>query len=178
MERYVDGDARAFDALYAALRAPVHAGLRRWLKVEAQVEDAFQTTLLKLHSSRARYRRGAPLLPWVMTIARNVALDHLRSRVSKEQALDQDVAEAIPDEGAHDVWSEADEREVIAAVQAALESLPPATQEVIRLHKLEGQAMAEVATQLGIREGAARVRAHRGYKVLAKELLGFWSNRG
>ena len=116
-------------------------------------------------------------MPWVLTIARNVALDHLRSRVAKEQSLDQAVAESLPDENVADRWSEADEREVIAAVQLALETLPPATREVVRLHKLEGKAMAEVAMMLGIREGAARVRAHRGYKALGKALAGFWTNR-
>lgn len=177
MERYADGDARAFDALFTALRGPVQASLRRWLRSDAQVDDAFQITVLKLHASRDRYRRGAAVLPWVLTIARNVALDHLRSRVAKEQSLDQAVAESLPDENVTDRWSEADEREVIAAVQAAIETLPPATREVVRLHKLEGKAMAEVATMLGIREGAARVRAHRGYKALGKALAGFWTNR-
>ena len=37
--------------------------------------------------------------------------------------------------------------------------------------------MAEVAEILGIKEGAARVRAHRGYKALAKLLLGFRAQR-
>jgi RNA polymerase sigma-70 factor (ECF subfamily) len=57
-------------------------------------------------------------------------------------------------------------REVLAAV----ERLPVGQREVIRLHKLEGLPMAEVAERLKVREGAVRVRAHRAYKGLA-ELL-------
>jgi RNA polymerase sigma-70 factor, ECF subfamily len=177
MERYVDGDPRAFDELYEAMRGPIISGLRRWLKTDHQVDDAFQITIMKLHTSRARYRRGAPVLPWVLTIARNVAVDQLRSRVAQEQALDPDQAEAIPDETGIDRWSEEDEREVIAAVHDAIDTLPKGVRDVVRLHKIEGKAMAEVAALLGIREGAARVRAHRGYKSLAKQLTGFWSRR-
>jgi RNA polymerase sigma-70 factor (ECF subfamily) len=102
-----------------------------------------------------------------------VALDHLRSKVSKERQLDEEQAARIPDERPAFDWSQEDEKEVIHAVRTAIEALPPASREVVRLHKLEGRPMAEVAEILGIKEGAARVRAHRGYKALARLLLGF-----
>ncbi len=175
MERYVDGDQQAFDALFRHIEGPLKGSLRRWLKAEDKVQDALQITLLKLHKSRGRYRRGAPVLPWVLTIGRNVALDYLRSKVSKERSLDEDAVARIPD-GSHERrWREEDEREVILAVRAAVDELPPSSREVVRLHKLEGRPMSEVAEILGIREGAARVRAHRGYKALARLLLGFRS---
>lgn len=172
MERYVDGDPSAFDAIFNQLRGPLTGALRRWLRTDDRVDDALQTTLLKLHSSRSRYQRGAPVLPWVLTIARNVALDRLRSRQSREWSLSEEEQAnlaAAPEEAP---WSAEDEREVIAAVHEAIEQLPASSQEVIRLHKIEGRPMSEVAQILGIKEGAARVRAHRGYKVLAKLLLG------
>lgn len=177
MERYVDGDPSAFDALFEQLQTPLRGCLRRWLRTDDKVEDALQNTLLKLHKSRERYRRGAPVLPWVMTIARNVALDYLRSRVSKERNLDEESAARIVDDRPVVDWSEEDEKEVVAAVREAVEQLPPASREVVRLHKLEGRSMAEVAEILGINEGAARVRAHRGYKALARLLLAFRSER-
>lgn len=177
MERYVDGDARAFDTLFTELRAPLKASLRRWLRTDDKVDDALQITLLKIHSSRARYKRGAPVLPWVITIARNVALDHLRSKTSKEKSLDDEMAAKIPAEQENLKWREEDEKEVIEAVRQAVEQLPPSSREVVRLHKLEGRSMSEVAEILGIKEGAARVRAHRGYKALARLLLGFRSGR-
>ena len=178
MERYVDGDAVAFDTLFSQLRGPISASLRRWLRTDDKVDDALQITWMKVHNSRARYRRGAPVLPWVLTIARNVALDHLRSRVAKERSLDDETARRIPDADADPInWSAEDEQEVVAAVREAVSQLPPSSREVVRLHKLEGRSMAEVAEILGIKEGAARVRAHRGYKALAKLLLGFRAQR-
>ncbi len=177
MERYADGDAEAFEALHDSLRAPLTASLRRWLKTDDKVKDALQISLMKIHNSRERYRRGAPVLPWVLTIARNVALDHLRSKVSQERSLDEEQAARIPDENAELNWGEDDEQEVIIAVRAAVDELPASSREVIKLHKLEGRPMSEVAEILGIKEGAARVRAHRGYKALARLLLGFKSGR-
>jgi RNA polymerase sigma-70 factor, ECF subfamily len=172
MERYVDGDVRAFDSLYTMMIGAVTATLRRWLHADDKVNDALQVTWLKLHASRTRYHRGAPVLPWVMTIARNVALDQLRGAKSRERQLDDEAAERIADEKAEIDWSKEDELEVIAAVRASIDQLPESTREVIRLHKLEERPMSEVAEILGIKEGAARVRAHRGYKALARLLLG------
>jgi RNA polymerase sigma-70 factor (ECF subfamily) len=177
MERYADGDVSAFDELYEQLRPPLISNLRRWLHADDKVQDALQVSLLKIHASRQRYRRGAPVLPWVMTIARNVALDHLRSRSARDRPLDEHQAARIPDDRPAFDWGEEDEREVIHAVRNAIEQLPASSREVIRLHKLEGRSMSEVAETLGIKEGAARVRAHRGYKALARLLLGFRSTK-
>ena len=176
MERYVDGDETAFSSLYAELEGPLRRTLSRWLKSPARVDDALQVTLLKIHVNRQRYRRGAAVLPWVLTIARHVALDDLRKDKRRPKSLDDELLEVLPaPEGPE--WSEADEREVIEAVRAAVAELPPSSREVVRMHKLEGRSMAEVAEALGIKEGAARVRAHRGYKALAGLLLGFRRGR-
>jgi RNA polymerase sigma-70 factor, ECF subfamily len=176
MERYADGDTSAFESLYRELKAPLQRRLRYWLKADEKVDDAFQLTWVKIHRSRALYRQGALVLPWVLTIARNVALDHLRSKAARELSLHPEAAERIPDV-APPRWEAEDTAEVVEAVREAIAQLPPAAREVIRLHKLEERPMAEVAELLGITEGAARVRAHRGYKALARILLGFRERR-
>lgn len=173
MQRYADGDIAAFDALYEALRPSLVANLRRWLRADDKVQDALQIAWLKFHASRMRYRRGAPVVPWIMTIARNAALDQLRANRWREHPLEDSFAAKIPDDKPAFDWSEEDEREVIFAVRNAIEQLPVPAREAVRLHKLEGRPMSEVAEILGIKEGAARVRAHRGYKALARLLLGF-----
>lgn len=176
MLRYVDGDRKAFDRLHSQLEPRIRATLRRWLRSDAAVDDALQVTLLKIHTARHRYRRDAPVLPWVLTIARHVAVDELRRPGRREAPLDPEALQQIPGPSEID-WNEDDERAVMEAVRAAIEDLPESSREVVRLHKLDGRSMAEVAEQLGIKEGAARVRAHRGYKALAKRLIGFWETR-
>lgn len=172
MERYADGDVAAFDALYAALERPVRSALGRWIRQDDRIDDALQQTLLKVHASRQRYVRGAPVLPWVLTIARNVAIDSLRSAaVRRERSLDEEKAAQIADDR-EPTWSEADAESVVAAVREAVAELPASARDVVRMHKLEGRTMAAIAEVLGIKEGAVRVRAHRGYRALAERLLG------
>ncbi len=64
---------------------------------------------------------------------------------------------------------------IVDAVREAIEALPDGQREVVAMHKLEGMPLAEVAERLGIREGAARVRAHRGYNRLRAALAGIFS---
>ncbi|MCB9646543.1 MAG: RNA polymerase sigma factor [Deltaproteobacteria bacterium] len=139
--------------------------LRRRLKNPSRVDDAFQKTFLKVHAARHRYRVGSPVRPWVLTIARNVAFDQLRRKSSSEQSLSEEVALRLPDPS-----DAVQEREALRDLQRALDSLPRDKRDVVELHKIEGLSMAQVAERVGINEGTARVRAHRGYKAL-RELL-------
>ncbi|TPV95546.1 MAG: RNA polymerase sigma factor [Myxococcales bacterium FL481] len=185
MEQYVEGDRRAFEELHDLLSSPLRGFLVKLVRSEAAADDLLQVTLLKAHLARERFevRTGDPdaaVEAWYFTIARNVAMDHLRKqgRELRRQIMgapDQtDVTDRLVD-GDPIVEDRAVEREVrdeiIASVRAAIDKLPPSQREIVELHKLRGMSMAEVAERLQVREGTLRVRAHRSYKALAR-LLG------
>lgn len=164
-ERWLDGDERAFRALFEALAPTVLAIARRHGLAEAEARDVVQQTFLGVHRARADFRRGAPVRPWVVTIARNVVRDQLRRRyVRREDALELD--------GPIEPRVEAPEYGVptaeglLAWAHKALSRLPEGQRRVIELHYLEGRSFAEVAREVGCSEGAARVRAHRGYETI------------
>lgn len=168
MGRYADGDAAAFQEVYRMLAPAVTGCLRRWVGDPQLAADLTQETFLRVHRARDRYRRGAPPGPWVLTIARRQAIDALRRKGSARDRLTadgvvRDVAAPTPDEPTPE-W-------LLQEVRDAVSALPAGQRAVVAMHKLEGRSMAEVAVALGIREGAARVRAHRGYERL-RLLLG------
>lgn len=172
MLRYADGDTRGFDAVYGRLAPVVAACQRRWVGDPDLAADLTQETFLRLHHARMRYRPGAPVGPWVLTIARRLSIDALRRRGRGLERLTADGAlpEPVADEAA-DGAAALDPEALMGELRAALETLPAAQREAVALHKLDGLPMAEVALRLGIKEGAARVRAHRGYEAL-RRLLG------
>lgn len=169
MDSYVEGDPAGFDTVYRTLYGVVRGNLRRWAGDDL-AEDLSQQTFLKLHQNRERYKTGAAVSPWVLTIARNLATDALRRRGRQRDRLtpEGDLPErpCCADPNAH-----REERQAtIEAVRAAVNALPEGQREVVQLHKLEEFSFDEVAGQLGIRAGAARVRAHRAY-VRLRDLL-------
>jgi RNA polymerase sigma-70 factor (ECF subfamily) len=169
-ERWLDGDARAFQELFTLLSPTVLAIARRYGLRDAEAKDIVQQTFLGVHRARADFRRGAPVRPWVVTIARNVVRDHLRRHyVRREDALELD--------GPIEPRVEAPEYGVptsdalLGWASQALAKLPEAQRRVIELHYLEGKSFADVGKALGCSEGAARVRAHRGYETIRAWLL-------
>ena len=80
MGRYCDGDARAFQRLYALVAPRILAYLVGLTGERALAEDLLQQTFLKLHQSRAVYVRDANPVPWIYTIAHRTCLDELRRR--------------------------------------------------------------------------------------------------
>lgn len=183
MDRYLDGDARAFAALHAALAPRLTAFLVHLVRDPTAAADLVQATWLKAHLARARFQvpgadADGAVQAWYFTIARNLAVDHLRAQGRERRRRDDGdpardaVAEIASDApSAEDVRVSAAEAEEIASrVRDALAQLPAAQREIVELHKFHGLSMAEIAARLQIREGAARVRAHRAYKALARWL--------
>jgi RNA polymerase sigma-70 factor (ECF subfamily) len=183
MESYVDGYKRAFSRLHANLAPRLRGFLMKLVRNETVVDDLLQLTMLKAHVARNRFTVMGPdpdgaVQGWYFTIARNVAMDWLRQqnrgerRVVSAGASELTVANYADERPTvEDEHTRAEqEREIIAQVRAAIEELPDGQRVVVEMHKLHGLPMTEIAERLGIREGAVRVRAHRGYRALARIL--------
>jgi RNA polymerase sigma-70 factor (ECF subfamily) len=186
MERYLDGDQRAFRELFDRLAPQVRAQIRGKISDAATAEDLLQQTFMKAHGARDRFVTPGGTDPdravavWYAAIARNATIDHLR-RIYRERAVRLDTSgEATLDllDSLRDTAPSSEERAIdreqqqglAARIRAALSSLPSNQREVVTMHKLQGRPMAEIAEELGVREGTLRVRAHRGYKALSTAL--------
>jgi RNA polymerase sigma-70 factor, ECF subfamily len=183
MDSYLDGDQRAFAALYQRLGPTVRAQIRSKISNPATAEDLLQATFMKAHGARERFAAPDGASPdravavWYSTIARNATIDHLR-KLYRERAVKLDTAgddttellDSLRDpKPSIEAIAVEQERElgIAGRIRQALAGLPQTQREVVTLHKIEGKSMAEISAQLGVREGTLRVRAHRGYKALA-----------
>lgn len=114
-------------------------------------------------------RESGRLVPWLLRITRNRAIDRLRAR--RRRALKVDrlraassgddwVAATEPNEAAHPGW------QVHDTVHTALQSLPPDQQQVVRLAYFEGLTHSEIANQLGIPLGTVKTRLRLAFDKL------------
>ncbi len=161
MARFREGDTRALEALFNRHARPVHGFVKRMVRDDALADDLVQQTFLSVVRSADRFRPGARVWPWLLTIAANAARGTLRRdhiEVTGEAAAEPFFTPAHSDPGAR------------RRIEAAFAQLPPAQREAVLLHKIDGLSFDEVAQVLGISSTAARIRAHRGYEAL-KPLL-------
>lgn len=168
MERFLDGDTRAFDALFARHASGLRSYLQRMTGNATVADDLTQTTFVSMVRGRGRFTRGARVKPWLYAIATNAARDWGRrgkfEKVTEEGVLPEREAEPGAE---YDPGLE-------KAVKNALAQLPEAMREAIVMHRFEGLSFAEIAEHAGVTESAVKVRAHRGYERLRELLKGVW----
>jgi RNA polymerase sigma factor (sigma-70 family) len=157
------------------IRAVAAAVLRTGYE-DADVQDCTSETLRRAVEGRSRLRPGEPVRPWVLGIARHVALDILRARKRGAQSLDSprgedspSHAETIPDSGAlpDELLERARERH---AIQSAMTELPePMANALMKFH-IDGKSYQEIAEELGVPLGTVATWVTRGRKALADKL--------
>lgn len=165
MVRYVEGDLAAFDEIYRQLSPKLFGYLMRLTRHQQRAEDLVQITLTKVHRARDSYLRGAPLLPWILAIARRSFYDERRRAKVRPEDLSHDGTMPEPRRTPEGV-----DNDVAEALELALSRLPPAYAEAIQLTKVTGLSIAEAAEVLGATRTAVKLRVHRGYKQLRNEL--------
>jgi RNA polymerase sigma-70 factor (ECF subfamily) len=126
-----------------------------------RAEDVVQETLLQAwrHPEVLDPERG-PIRPWLLTVARRVAIDHYRARQARPSEVG---AEGLAAFGVDDGIDEALERWLISD---ALATLAPAHREALLHTYYAGRTVTEAATVLGIPVGTVKSRVFYGLRAL------------
>jgi len=170
VKRVVQKDEQAFLMLYDRYAGRVYALVLRML-MDAQVaEEVTQDIFLKCWSRARSYlsERGS-FAPWLLTIARNTALDRLRLDKRRPQLSGEkdpeEIWEIIPDEN-----SETEENRW-RALHFALQSLPDEQRVVIELAYYHGMSHSEIADMLGWPVGTVKTRMRLGMDKVRRDWL-------
>jgi RNA polymerase sigma-70 factor (ECF subfamily) len=138
-------------------------------------EDLAQETLLEAWRVRDRLQNSDGLTPWLTAIARNICLRWRRNRgresayLAHSEALSS-VLEAWGAEEGDGVAEIVERPEVSATLEQALATLPTVTRAALIGSYVDETPQTKLAAQLGLSEGALRVRLHRGKLALRQAL--------
>ena len=162
------GSRPALGALYRDLFPSVVAYLR--VRVPREAEDLASEVFLAVATGLGGFEGDeSGFRGWVFTIARRRAIDAARrARRQHTQPVAPETLTGVP--GSSDPAEEALTRVRAAEAFAALDRLPTAQAEVIRLRVVAGLSVEETATAMGRRPGAVRVLQHRALQRLARIL--------
>jgi RNA polymerase sigma-70 factor, ECF subfamily len=150
-----EGDMAAFDVLYGRYERRLFGFIRGYLPARTDAEEVFHDAFLQvLRSREVRFERGS-FAAWMFKVARNLALNRLRSTRRATDAVIQ-FPEADAPARADEVL-EAGER--ADAVARAVAALPPGLAEVYRL-RVSGMSYEEIAFTLEIPLGTVKSRTH------------------
>jgi len=160
--RAKQGDREALHTLYAEYADNVYSYVQTIVRNHHEAEDVTQQVFAKLFDALERYEdRGAPFLSWLLRLARNAAIDQLRARRAVPLSEPLEHADGI---------ATAD-RDRLATLRSALDTLPADQREIIVLRHLAGLAPHEIAARLCRSESAVHGLHHRGRRALRAELV-------
>jgi RNA polymerase sigma-70 factor, ECF subfamily len=159
--RAKEGDMSALHFLYVRFADDVCAYVRSIVRDPHAAEDITQVVFAKLLKAIHKYeRRDVPFAAWIIRVARNVALDHIRASRQIPMAEVR-----TSDEGGEQVGFER-----ALSLREALERLPEDQREVLVLRHVAGLSPGEIAERLGKTEASIHGLHHRGRGALRAAL--------
>lgn len=175
MLRLQQGDESALRALLERNGRRVLNHAYRYLRDAARAEDVVQETFLRIYKARDRYQPTAPFQAYMLRIATNLCLSHLRKKqaLSLDQPREDGGQADVQDEGAAEPGAGLDQRELHRRVREAVDQLPDRQRMAILLNKFEGLDYQAVADQLGLSVSATKSLLHRARMALKDVLAGY-----
>jgi RNA polymerase sigma-70 factor (ECF subfamily) len=156
IERAREGDQEAIRYLYVRFAGNVYGYVRSILRDDHDAEDVTQQVFARVLRALPAYQsRGVPFSAWLLKIAQNAAIDHVRRRVTLVSETDR-MEQVGEDRG----------RELVSALLEALEELPPPQRQVVVLRHFAGLAPSEIAQALDCSEASIHGLHHRGRRAL------------
>ena len=153
--------------VWESLSAKLRAFIRSRVDDGQTAEDLLQETFLRIHQRLHTLGDEAKLASWVFQIARNLIVDHYRAR-GRIKTPPEANTETASEPSSSELF---DHNEVIAGwLPAAIDSLPEAYRDAVRMYELQGVSQTEIARKLGMSLSGAKSRVQRGRDRLRQVL--------
>jgi RNA polymerase sigma-70 factor, ECF subfamily len=160
--RAKEGDREALRLIYIRYSDNVYGYVRSIVRDDQEAEDLTQQVFMKLITAIVKYEnRGVPFSGWLLLMARNVTLDHMRRRrpTPTEEVFD-----------AHSHHHEGEVADRARDLHTALASLPEEQRSVMIMRHIVGLSPLEIAERMGRTESSIHGLQHRGRRALKLEL--------
>ena len=170
------GDELAWEALVRAYQGRVYAIACSYLGSGEDARDTAQEVFVRLYKNLRLAPAAPSFAPWLIRLARNVAIDQLRRRRARPPGQDLPAEELPLQADIADPEAEYARAARTRLVARALGALSKLNREIIVLKDIQGLRLDEIAGLLGVPLGTVKSRSNRARLDLAAKLCAF--NRG
>ena len=146
------GDDEAFRALVEKYQARVYRTVREFVFDHQDAEDVTQETFVRAFRHMDRFDLGRAFLPWILTIAKNLAINHGKRRreVAVETVSEDPDGTDSPQEQAVQV------RDMAERIERAAKGLPDRYRAVFQLFYRDELSVSQIAERLSVPEGTVK----------------------
>jgi len=172
IEQCLAGDQAAWDLIVRQNWRKVFNVAYKFVGKHDEAEDLTQDIFLKIFKALASFDRRANFQTWIISISRNLCIDHYRS-VRKERqtiAREVDTTDLQPASTDRGPYQAAEHQDLRGLLRLALQKLPLTLRTAVVLRDLQELSYQEIADRLGLPEGTVKSRINRGRIELAHQL--------
>jgi len=172
IERCLLGDQSAWEAVVRQYWRRVFNVAYKFVGRHDEAEDLTQDVFLKVFRSLATFDRRANFQTWLISVSRNLCIDHYRSVRKERETIDRDVrsddlAPASPDVSP---LAALERRDLAEQLREALRHLPEALRAAVVMRDMQEMSYQEIADRLALPEGTVKSRINRGRHELARQI--------
>lgn len=137
-----------------------------------EAEDLTQDVFLKIFRSLNTFDRRANFQTWLVSVSRNLCIDHYRSVRKERETIDRavdpgDLAPVSPTTSPH---AALEQRDRVDLLRKAMDHLPPTLRSAVLLRDIQELSYQEIAERLRLPEGTVKSRINRGRTELARQI--------
>jgi RNA polymerase sigma-70 factor (ECF subfamily) len=179
IEQCLAGDQVAWEQIVRQNWRKVFNVAYKFVGKHDEAEDLTQDIFLKIFKALKTFDRRANFQTWIISISRNLCIDHYRSVRKERQTIARDVDsnDLQPATLERGPYAQAEHQDLRAQLRQALETLPITLRTAVVLRDLQELSYQEIADRLGLPEGTVKSRINRGRIELAHQLRRLQENQ-
>jgi RNA polymerase sigma-70 factor (ECF subfamily) len=172
IERCLAGDQDAWNTIVHLYWRKVFNIAYKFVGRQDEAEDLAQDVFLKLFRSLSTFDRRANFSTWLISVSRNLCIDHYRSVRREREAVnhDVDVITLARPANADNPHVALERRDRVSLLRQALDKLAPSLRSAVMLRDIQELSYQEIADRLHVPEGTVKSRINRGRAELARQI--------
>src|SRR6187431_785834 len=172
IQRCLRGDQLAWELIVRQYWRKVFNIAYKFVGKHDAAEDLAQDIFLKIFKSLSTFDRRANFQTWLISVSRNLCIDHYRSVRKERETISRDVdaAELSPVSSDLPADTRLERADRVVMLRQALDKLAPTLRTAVMLRDIQELTYQEIADRLHLPEGTVKSRINRGRTELARQI--------
>ena len=172
IQRCLAGDQAAWERIVRLHWRRVFNVAYKFVGKHDEAEDLTQDIFIKIFKSLGTFDRRANFQTWLISVSRNLCIDHYRSVRKERQTIDRDVDanELSPTSHEPGPMASLEQQDRVTLLRQALASLPESLRTAVLMRDIQELSYQDIATRLNLPEGTVKSRINRGRNELARQI--------
>lgn len=172
IQRCLKGDQRAWELIVRQHWRKVFNIAYKFVGRHDEAEDLTQDVFLKIFKSLDTFDRRANFQTWLISVSRNLCIDHYRGVRKERETIDRgvDPGELAPATAEPGPLAALEQRDRVDLLRQAMASLPDTLRTAVLMRDIQELSYQEIADALHLPEGTVKSRINRGRTELARQI--------